>query len=215
MKLVDMTCTGCGANVRVDAAVKVATCTVCGKQMLISHSGEFGEGYEKEMGRIQAQRDAEEAWKKEREEKIRLQEEEKKRKAQQKEMDRIRKQLQKICIAETVICVLFLVSPIVARDGVSVTWVRFGSAFIQLGLVAAVTMFFTKDKYFGKVVLACLCGAVLSIATTFLASAVIWFVIFNVLKLIWMMRVERVRYSWEEILGQVTGKKQGTNQEDA
>ena len=36
MKLVDMTCTGCGANVTVDSAVKVATCTVCGKQMLIS-----------------------------------------------------------------------------------------------------------------------------------------------------------------------------------
>ena len=65
MKLVDMTCTGCGANVTVDSAVKVATCTVCGKQMLISRSGDYGEGYDREIGRIQAQRDMEETWKKE------------------------------------------------------------------------------------------------------------------------------------------------------
>ena len=55
MKLVDMTCTGCGANVTVDSALKVATCTVCGKKMLISRSGEYGAGYDREMGRIQSQ----------------------------------------------------------------------------------------------------------------------------------------------------------------
>ena len=87
MKLVDMTCTGCGANVQVDAAVKVATCTVCGKQMLISHSGEYGAGYEAEMGRIQAQRDAEESWKREREERIRKEQEEKKRAAEAAESE--------------------------------------------------------------------------------------------------------------------------------
>ena len=207
MKLVDMTCTGCGANVTVDPAVKVATCTICGKQMLISHSGEFGEGYDREMGRIQAQRDMEAGWKQEREEKLRREEEEKKRKAEQQEMDRIRRQLNKICIAETIICVVFMLSPIVVNDGVSVTWIRFGAAFVQLALIALVTFFFTKDKYFGKVVLACVICAILSIGTTFLASAVIWFVIFNFIKLIWMMRVERVRYSWKEIAGQVVGKK--------
>ena len=207
MKLIDMTCTGCGANVQVDAAVKVATCTVCGKQMLISHSGEFGAGYEREMGRIQAQRDAEESWKLEREEKIRIQEEEKKRKAEQLEMDRIRRQLNKICIAESIICILFLISPIVVRDGVSVTWIRFGAAFIQLGLIAAITYFFTKDQYFGPIVLACIICAILSLATTFFASVVVWFLIFNILKLIFMMRIERVRYSWKEILDQVLLKK--------
>ena len=206
MKLVDMTCTGCGANVQVDAALKVATCTVCGKQMLITHSGEFGEGYDREMGRIQAQRDAEDAWKREREERIRQEEEAKKRAAEQKEMDRIRKQLTKVCIAETVICLLFLVSPIVAKDGVSVTWIRFGAAFIQLGLVAAITFFFTKDQYFGPIVLSCLICAVLSFATTFLASAVVWFLVFNIIKLVFMMRIERVRYSWNEILNQVMGR---------
>ncbi len=206
MKLVDMTCTGCGANVQVDAAVKVATCTVCGKQMLISHSGEFGAGYEQEMGRIQAQRDAEENWKKEREERIRQKEEEKKRAAQQKEMDRIRRQLNKVCIAEMIICFLFLISPIVVRDGVSVTWIRFGAAFIQLGLIAAIAYFFSKDKYFGPIVLACGICAVLSLATTFFASVVVWFLIFNIIKLIFMMRIERVRYSWKEIWEQVTGR---------
>ncbi len=207
MKLVDMTCTGCGANVTVDPALKVATCTICGKQMLISHSGEFGEGYDREMGRIQAQRDMEAGWKQEREEKLRREEEEKKRKAEQQEMDRIRRQLNKICIAESIICIVFMLSPIVVNDGVSVTWIRFGAAFVQLALIALVTFFFTKDKYFGKVVLACVICAILSIGTTFLASAVIWFVIFNFIKLIWMMRVERVRYSWKEIAGQVVGKK--------
>ena len=34
--------------------------------------------------------------------------------------------------------------------------------------------------------------------------------IYYVIKLIWMMRVERVRYSWKEIAGQVVGKKQDT-----
>ena len=125
----------------------------------------------------------------------------------EQEMDRIRRQLNKICIAETIICVVFMLSPIVVNDGVSVTWIRFGAAFVQLALIALVTFFFTKDKYFGKVVLACVICAVLSIGTTFLASAVIWFVIFNFIKLVWMMRVERVRYSWKEIAGQVVGKK--------
>ncbi|MBR5938129.1 MAG: hypothetical protein IKZ90_07710 [Clostridiales bacterium] len=206
MKLVDMTCTGCGANVKVDAAVKVATCTVCGKQMLIEHTGEFGAGYEREMGRIQAQRDVEESWKKEREEKIRIAEEEKKRKAEQQEMDRIRQQLNKICIIEAIICFIFLISPIAVRDGVAVGSIRFGAGFIQLGLIAFVTFFFTKDKWYGKVILACLVCAILSIITTFLASSVVWFLIFNILKLIWMIRVERVRYSWKEIAGQVVGK---------
>ena len=113
MKLIDMTCTGCGANVTVDSALKVATCTVCGKKMLISRSGEYGAGYDREMGRIQAQLDMEQAWKEEREEKLRKEEEEKKRRMEQAEMDRIRHQLNKICIAEAVICFLFLASPIV------------------------------------------------------------------------------------------------------
>ena len=103
MKLVDMTCTGCGANVTVDSALKVATCTVCGKKMLISRDGEYGAGYDREMGRIQAQLDMEQAWKEEREEKLRKEEEERRRRQEQAEMDRIRHQLNKICIAEAVI----------------------------------------------------------------------------------------------------------------
>ena len=170
-------------------------------------SGEFGAGYEREMGRIQAQRDAEETWKREREERIRNEQEAKKRAAEQKEMDRIRKQLTKVCIAETIICFLFLISPIVVKDGVSVTWIRFGAGFIQLGLVAAIAFFFTKDKYYGPLVLACLICSVLSLATTFFASVVVWFLIFNVIKLIFMMRIERVRYSWNEIVNQVMGRE--------
>lgn len=210
MKLVDMTCTGCGANVTVDSALKVATCTVCGKKMLISRDGEYGAGYDREMGRIQAQLDMEQAWKEEREEKLRKEEEERRRRQEQAEMDRIRHQLNKICIAEAVICFLFLASPIVLSDSVTQGWIRFFAGFVQLGLIAFVTLFFTKDKYFGKIVLSCLLCAVLTVVTTFFASAVIWFVIFNVIKLIWMMRVERVRYSWKEIAGQVVGKKQDT-----
>ncbi len=208
MKLVDMTCTGCGANVTVDPALKVATCTVCGKTMLISRSGEYGVGYDRERGRIQAQLDMEQAWKEEREEKLRKEEEERRRRQQQVEMDRIRHQLNKICIAESVICFFFLVSPIVLTDSVSQGWIRFFAGFVQLGLIAFITFFFTKDKYFGKIVLSCLICAVLTIVTSVFSGAVIWFVIFNVIKLIWMMRVERVRYSWKEIADRVVGKKQ-------
>ena len=207
MKLVDMTCTGCGANVTVDSALKVATCTVCGKKMLISRSGEFGEGYDREMGRIQAQRDMEETWKKEREEKIRLQEEEKQRKVEQQKMDHIRKQLNGICIVESVICMLFMASPVVIKDGLLESCIRFAAGFVQLGLVSVVSFLFTKDEYYGKIVLACLICAFLSIGTSFFSIPVISFVVFNILKLAWMMRVEKVRYSWKEILWQVIGKK--------
>lgn len=207
MKLVDMTCTGCGANVTVDSALKVATCNICGKQMLISHSGEFGEGYDREMGRIQAQRDMEDAWKKEREEKIRLKEEEKKRKEEQQKMDHIRKQLNVVCIAESIICLLFMGSPVFLNETPSISWINFGSGFVQLGLVSVITFFFTKDEYYGKVILACLICAILSVGTSFFSNSVILFIVFNVIKLTWMMRVEKVRYSWKDILRQIVGKK--------
>ncbi|MBP5416214.1 MAG: hypothetical protein J6Y58_01685 [Clostridiales bacterium] len=207
MKLVDMTCTGCGANVTVDPAVKVATCNICGKQMLISRSGEFGEGYDREMGRIQAQRDMEEEWKKEREEKLRLIEEEKKRKAEQQKMDHIRKQLNIVCLAESIICLLFMGSPLVINDGIATSWIRFGSGFVQLGLVSVVTFFFTKDEYYGKVILACIFCALLSVGTSFFSGSILCFVAFNAIKLTWMMRVEKVRYSWKDILHQMIGKE--------
>ncbi len=207
MKLVDMTCTGCGANVTVDSAVKVATCTVCGKQMLISRSGDYGEGYDREIGRIQAQRDMEETWKKEREEKIRLLEEEKKRKAEQQKMDHIRKQLNIVCIVESIICFLFMGSPLVINDTVLTSWIRFGSGFVQLGLVSVVTFFFTKDEYYGKVILACFLCALLSAGTSFFSGSVLCFLAFNIVKLTWMMRVEKVRYSWKDILHQMIGKE--------
>lgn len=207
MKLVDMTCTGCGANVTVDSAVKVATCTVCGKQMLISRSGEFGEGYDREMGRIQAQRDMEDEWKKEREEKIRLQEEAKKKKEQQQKIDHIRKQLNVVCIAESIICLFFMVSPVIIKDAISASSIRFGAGFVQLGLVSVVTFFFTKDEYYGKVILASVICALLSIGTSFFSNSVICFVLFNIVKLTWMMRVEKVRYSWKDIFRQMIRKE--------
>lgn len=210
MKLVDMTCTGCGANVTVDSAVKVATCTVCGKQMLISRSGDFGEGYDRELGRIQAQRDMEEEWKKEREEKLRLIEEEKKRKAEQQKMDHIRKQLNIVCIIESVICFLFMGSPLVINDGIATSWIRFGSGFVQLGLVSVVSLFFTKDEYYRKVILACIICALLSVGTSCFSGSILCFVAFNAIKLTWMMRVEKVRYSWKDILKRMIGKEVGS-----
>lgn len=201
MRLVDLTCTGCGANVKVDASLKVANCTVCGKQMLIEHSGEFGEGYDREMGRIQAQRDTEAQWKKEREEKIRLEEEEKKRQLEQKEMARIHRQLNIIAIIESVICVVFMLSPLVLDISFGNGCLRVVAGFIQLALVAMMTLFYTKDRYFTPIVIACLACAVASSISMCFVWSIVWFLAFNLLKLIWIMRIEHVRYSWKEIAG--------------
>ncbi|MBP5491730.1 MAG: hypothetical protein J6Y08_02690 [Clostridiales bacterium] len=207
MKLVDLTCTGCGANVKVDPSLKVANCTVCGKQMLIEHSGEFGAGYDREMGRIQAQREVEEQWKAEREENLRLVAQAEKERRQKKEMDRIKKQLRKICVAEGIICILLFISTFVLPGEGGNAWIRIPTSFIQLALIAAVTLFFSKDRYFGQIILACLICAVLSIACSFYAKAIVFYVVFNIIKLIWMIRVERVKYSWQEIVSSVKPKK--------
>ena len=78
MKLVDMTCPGCGANLRAQPEDRVTVCASCGKQVMLVHTGEYGEGYDREMGRIQAQRDVEAKWKEEREASIRQRELDKK-----------------------------------------------------------------------------------------------------------------------------------------
>ena len=210
MKLVDLTCTGCGANVKVDPSLQKVTCTMCGKEMLISRSGAYGEGYDREMGRIQAQKDVEETWKREREEKIRLQEEEKKRKEQKQQMDHIRKQLNIIMIMEAVICVAFLLSPLFVDSAFAHSVARIVAGFVQLGLVASVTFLFTKDRYFTPVVLACLICAVISGVSGVFLPSLLWFLLFNFLKLIWMMRIEHVRYSYKEIFTHLLpGKKAG------
>lgn len=207
MKLVDLTCTGCGANVKVDPSLRTVTCSVCGKQMLIQHTGEFGEGYDREMGRIQAQRDTEEQWKREREEKIRLEEEAKKRQQEQKEMQRIHKQLHKIELVESVICVLFMISPFFLDVSFGNGCLRVVAGFVQLGLVAAMTFLYTKDRCFAPIVLACLACAVASSVSMCFVLSLVWFLVFNLLKLIWMIRIERVRYSWKEIMGRMKPKK--------
>lgn len=208
MKLVDLTCPGCGANVTIGEDGKTAVCTVCGKQMILTHTGEFGEAYDREMGRLQAVRDVEDQWKKEREEKIRQKEEEKRLAEEKAEKDRIKKQLGKICIAEGVICFLLFVSSFTSEGGLSQNWLRIPVTFIQLALIAAVTLFFTRDKFFVQIILACAGCVVLSIVSSCFSSVIWCYVVFNLLKLIWMMRVERVSYSWEEMLHSVNGKSQ-------
>ena len=206
MKLVDLTCTGCGANVKVQPDRRTAICSVCGKEMLIEHTGEFAAGYEREMGRIQAQRDTEAVWKQEREEILRKKEEEERRKLEQAKKDRIKKGLKYICLLETIICFLFFVSSFVG-GGMSQRWIRIPASFIQLALVAVIAFFFTKDKFFKQIILACVVCAVASMVTTAFFWPFFLFVIFNVIKLVFMIRVERVSYSWKEIFSFKKGKE--------
>ena len=207
MKLVDLTCTGCGANVKVQPDRRTAICSVCGKEMLIEPSGEFGEGYAREMGRIQAQRDTEALWKKEREALLLKKEQEEQQRIQQIKKSRINKGLKYICLVETVICFLFFLSGFIGGD-LSKRWIRIPASFIQLALIAAITFFFTKDKYFWQIMLACAILAVASIVTTAFVWPFFLFVIFNFIKLIFMMRVERVSYSWKEIFAFKKGKNE-------
>lgn len=206
MKLVDLTCTGCGANVKVQPDRRTAICSVCGKEMLIEPTGEFAVGYEREMGRIQAQRDTEAIWKQEREELLRMKEEEEKRKLEQAEKDRINKGLKYICLLETIVCFVFFVSAFVG-GGLSQRWIRVPASFIQLALVAVIAFCFTKDKFFKQIFLACVICAVASIVTTAFSWPFFMFVIFNIIKLVFMMRVERVSYSWKEIFSFRKGKE--------
>ncbi len=207
MKLIDLTCTGCGANVKVDPSLKTVTCTVCGKQMMIAHTGEFGEGYDREMGRIQAQRDTEEQWKKEREEKIRIAEEAKKAQHEQQEMKRIHKQLNKIVLLESVICVVFMLSPLFLDMNIRKGCLRVVAGFVQLALIAFMTLFYTKDRYFVPIVVSCVVCAILSSVSMCFVLSCVWFLAFNLLKLIWMMRIEHVRSSWKDIIGSFRPKK--------
>lgn len=203
MKLVDLTCPGCGANVKVDSNLKTANCTVCGKQMLIAHSGEFGEGYDREMGRLQAIRDSEEQWQKEREEKIRLEEEEKKRREEEFRKNELKRKLKVICIAETVFCFMMFISAFSEKIGVIDRNLRIPGSFIQLALVAAVVFLASKDKLFTWITLACVICTILSLATTLLSTAFVFFLLFNAAKLFFLFRVELVSHSWNEIIHSV------------
>ncbi|MBQ0012494.1 MAG: hypothetical protein KBT07_07270 [Clostridiales bacterium] len=207
MKLVDLTCTGCGANVKVDPSLQTVTCTVCGKQMMIARTGEYGEGYAREMGRIQAQRDTEEVWKREREEKIRQKEEAERLQKEKQEMNRIHKQLNIIVLLESLICIAFMLSPLILDVSFSNGCLRVVAGFVQLALVAMMTLFYTKDKYFAPIVIACVVCAIASSVSMCFVLSLVWFLAFNLLKLIWMMRIEHVRYSWKEILGNLKPQK--------
>ena len=200
MKLVDMSCPGCGANMKIQPENRTAVCSVCGKNVWIELSGEYAEGYDREMGRIQAQRDTEAKWKQEREEAIRQRELEEKLRKEKAEKDRIKKQLQYVCIAESVICVLFALYSFLGDVTFTQKCIRMPASFIQLALIAAVSLFFTKDRYFRQIMLACLICGVLSAFSVIYSGAMIWFVVFNVIKLIFMIRVERVSYSWKDIV---------------
>lgn len=199
MKLVDMTCPGCGANLRAKPEDRVAVCASCGKQVMLVHTGEYGEGYDREMGRIQAQRDVEAKWKEEREASIRQRELDKKLLREKQEKDRIKKQLKCICGVEAVICVLFFIVSLLYDGPIFQKYIRMPASFIQLALIAAICLFFTKDKYYKQIVLACILCAVVGCVTTFFSVTLIWVVLFNLLKLIWMIRIERVSSSWRDI----------------
>lgn len=66
MKLIDLTCSKCGAQLKVNQDLKKCMCQYCGNEMLIDnktvhHSLDngFDFGYQAELGRIKAQQDME------------------------------------------------------------------------------------------------------------------------------------------------------------
>lgn len=66
MKLIDLTCTKCGAQLKVNADLKKCMCQYCRNEMLIDDEtihhnldNGFDFGYQAELGRIQAQQDIE------------------------------------------------------------------------------------------------------------------------------------------------------------
>ncbi len=207
MKLVDMTCPGCGANLRVQPEERVAFCASCGKQVMLVHEGEYGKGYDREMGRIQAQRDVERKWKTEREEAIRQKELENKLRQEREKKDKIKKQLRTICLIEAVICILFFVFTFVFQESVFQKSIRMPISFIQLALVSAICLFYTKDKYFKQIAFACIFCLIAGCVTTVFAIPLIWTVLFNVMKLIWIIRIERVSGSWRDIFSFSKGSK--------
>lgn len=65
MKLIDLTCSKCGAQLKINSTLKKCMCQYCGNEMLIDdevihHNLEngFNFGYQAELGRIRAQQDA-------------------------------------------------------------------------------------------------------------------------------------------------------------
>jgi len=207
MKLVDLACPGCGANLKVQPDERVAVCSVCGKQVMLVHTGEFGEGYDREMGRIQAQRDVEAKWKAEREEIIKQQELQKRQRLEREEKDRIKKQLRNICIVEAAVCVLFFVLSLMYDGPVFQKYLRMPASFIQLALISLICLFFTKDRYYKQITLACIICTIAGLVSSFFANALIWVVLFNVIKLIWMIRIEKVSNSWSELISFTKGSK--------
>lgn len=64
MKLIDITCSNCGAEMKVNSELNQCTCNYCGKQMLIDDEIQkhefvngYSYGYDLEKGRLQAQED--------------------------------------------------------------------------------------------------------------------------------------------------------------
>lgn len=65
MKLIDLTCSKCGAQLKVNSTLKKCMCQYCGNEMLIDDEvihhnldNGFNFGYQAELGRIRAQQDA-------------------------------------------------------------------------------------------------------------------------------------------------------------
>ena len=66
MKIVDLTCPHCGANLKVDSSATEYTCEYCGSKVLLDNGGASKQtvdnaeesGYQFEKGRIRAQREA-------------------------------------------------------------------------------------------------------------------------------------------------------------
>lgn len=89
MKLLDLTCTSCGAKLQIDSSSSKCFCQYCGNEMILDKEiqehkliGGYEFGYDQEMGRLKAQKDFEEQCK--REEQIKQQ-----RKAEQEEKQRL------------------------------------------------------------------------------------------------------------------------------
>lgn len=64
MKLIDLTCNKCGAQLKVNAELSKCMCQYCGNEMLIDQEvihhkidNAFDAGYQAELGRMKAQED--------------------------------------------------------------------------------------------------------------------------------------------------------------
>ena len=95
MKLIDLTCSKCGATLQINPELSKCMCQYCGNEMLIDNEVQhhsldngFEFGYQAELGRIHAQQDfIKEQKEKERQEQIAKQKELEKHKLEQKRLE--------------------------------------------------------------------------------------------------------------------------------